>query len=56
MVQVSVGLHSGQQYSIWLKIRVFISVSIGCRAVVLNVLSTHPAIRYPAAAVVLICT
>ena len=52
---VSVRLHRGLQYSVWLTTRVFSNVSIGCRALVLNVLSTHPAIRCPVAAVFLIC-
>ena len=45
----------GLQYSIWLATRVLSNVSIGCVALVLNVLGTHLAIRCPAAAVFLMC-
>ena len=52
---VSVRLQRELQYSIWLATRVFSNVSIGCRALGLNVLGTHLAIRCPAAAVFDVC-
>ena len=52
---MSVGLHRELQYSIWLTTIVVNNVSIGCRALVLNVFSNHPDIRCPVAVVFLMC-